>query len=549
MKRIFTLLSLGFTLFSTYVSAQENKYGELSGNFQSNTQFYVRDDRIGANTIQYQRQKSSADAWLFLNYKFQGFDISARYDVFNNSPLLNPQLAYTHTGIGYWSLRKSIGKLTLTAGYFYDQFGSGAAFRAFEDRLIGLDYAIQGIHARYEFSPTWYVKAFTGQQKGILSQDGQIDTRFTVSPQVVKGVYTEKSFAFKKGLNLNISGGAVNRTLDATTLNLLVSEIKSLPAGDRFQPKSNTYILTGAFSGNWKDFNFAGEYNYKTAEAMRNPFTTVLYNSPGSVLWGSVGYSKKGLGINAQYKRVENYQFRSSPNDLLLNGQLTYLPSITRQNVYRLLARYIPVVQNLGENAIQADILWTPNKKLTINLNFSWVDRLNGQHLYNEYYVDMLYKASRKLKIMVGLQSIFYSQAIYQLNPKAPNVHTITPFTEINYKLSRKKSLRLEAQYLQTKQDLGSFVNAILELTVSPHWSFSAGDMLNVAPVRTPETPQEVISKALVHYYNFFVSYQKNNTRFTLNYLKQVQGVNCTGGICRVEPAFSGLRLGIVTNF
>src|SRR5687767_5124278 len=103
MKRTYSLLFPLFILGANTLFAQENKYGEFSGNFQTNAQFYVRDDRIGANTIQYLRQKSSVDAWLFLNYKFQGFDITARYDVFNNSPLLNPQQAYTNGGIGYWS--------------------------------------------------------------------------------------------------------------------------------------------------------------------------------------------------------------------------------------------------------------------------------------------------------------------------------------------------------------------------------------------------------------------------------------------------------------
>jgi hypothetical protein len=38
-------------------------------------------------------------------------------------------------------------------------------------------------------------------------------------------------------------------------------------------------------------------------------------------------------------------------------------------------------------------------------------------------------------------------------------------------------------------------------------------------------------------------------TRVTAGYLKQPQGVNCTGGVCRVEPAFSGARVTLTTNF
>ncbi|MBX9448900.1 MAG: hypothetical protein KL787_03955 [Taibaiella sp.] len=45
------------------------------------------------------------------------------------------------------------------------------------------------------------------------------------------------------------------------------------------------------------------------------------------------------------------------------------------------------------------------------------------------------------------------------------------------------------------------------------------------------------------------MAYSKNAHRFSLAYVKQVEGINCTGGVCRYEPAFSGLRLGITSSF
>lgn len=548
-KTCFCLLSCLMSLSA--MAQEESKFGEFSGNFQSNTQIYLRDDRIGANTTQYLREKSSTDAWLFLNYKVAGFDINARYDVFNNTPLLNPQQAYTNSGIGYWNVGRRVGALHLTAGYFYDQIGSGTAFRAYEDRLIGIDYAVRGVKVQYDLSETWMIKAFTGQQKGFLNLSNNEDSRFSVTPQVVKGINTEKRFNLSEQFSIDVGTGLVNRTLDGSTINGLVTEINSLPLEQRFQPKSNTYIYTGYFTVNYKGFSWNAEYVGKTAEALRNPFSSRLFSSNGNVYFTSLGYSKTGLGINLQYKRVENFQFRNSPNYILLNGLVTYLPSITRQNVYRLLARYNPVVQELGENAFQADVVWSPSKKLTINANFSYVDAAYGEreHLFEEYYLEGVFKLNKKTKIQLGIQSVFYNQKVYELNPKAPNVRTITPFTDITYKLTSRQSIRFEAQYLHSEQDLGSFVNALVEYNIAPNWSFSVGDMVNVNPVRTPETPQEVISDDIVHYYNFFVAYNYRNTRFTANYLKQVQGVNCTGGICRVEPAFSGFRFGLTTNF
>ncbi|MBP6569691.1 MAG: hypothetical protein KA270_21115, partial [Saprospiraceae bacterium] len=37
--------------------------------------------------------------------------------------------------------------------------------------------------------------------------------------------------------------------------------------------------------------------------------------------------------------------------------------------------------------------------------------------------------------------------------------------------------------------------------------------------------------------------------RYSLRYVKQVEGVICSGGICRLEPAFSGFRFAMNTTF
>lgn len=171
-KTLLLITSLFVCLY--YVSAQnetdpskEDK-GEFSGNFQTNNQFYLRDDRIGASTTQYLKEKSSTDAWLFMSYKFKGFNFALRYDAFNNTPLFNPQAAYSNQGVGFWLVSKDIDKLNITVGYIYDQFGSGMTFRSYEDRNIGIDFAIQGARVIYNLSDNTRFKAFTGKQNSVL---------------------------------------------------------------------------------------------------------------------------------------------------------------------------------------------------------------------------------------------------------------------------------------------------------------------------------------------------------------------------------------------
>ncbi|MBT8326805.1 MAG: hypothetical protein KJP21_03715, partial [Bacteroidia bacterium] len=360
--------------------------GILSGNFQSNYSVFIKDSLIGATEAaspQYGRQISSAEAWLFMNYDYKGFHVGVRYDLFNNSNLLNPSGAYTGQGLGFWQIKKSIKDLELTVGSFYDQFGSGMLFRAFENRLIGIDYAMEGVRAKYKISDNFTVKAFTGKQKGFQ------DNRFGTSPQIIKGINTEKGFTSENGTSLNIGASAINRTLDENTMTGLVTEINSMPLEDRFYPKYNVYGMNGYFTLNWKDFGVNGEYNYKSKEAIRDNDGNLFFSN-GSILFGGVSYSKRklgknkkgGLGINAQYRRIENFPLTVSPYVSLLNGIVTYQPSFTRQASYRMLARYQAPAQALGEQAYQAEIVYSPTKKTSFQVNYSDIKTLEGKQLY-----------------------------------------------------------------------------------------------------------------------------------------------------------------------
>lgn len=567
MKR-FNLIVWAIFGFSGMVAAQSgqestDEKGQLSGNFQTNNQFYLRDDDIGANTTQYLHQKSSSEAWLFLNYKIKGFNMAFRFDAFNNTPLFNPQQAYSKSGMGFWQVSKDIQKFNVTVGYFYEQFGSGMSFRAYEDRNIGIDFAILGARVIYTPGENTQVKAFTGQQK----------FRFDIRESVIKGINAEHRFSLNEQTTWDIGGSVVNRTMDNVSMATVVSTLNAYPLADRFDPVYNTYLFQAYHTISRGKYSLMMEYNYKTREAILD-INNKLQNAAGQIYFGSFSYAGTGLGINAQFKRIEQFPFRTSPLEAQPppnNATVIYLPSITRQNTYRLLARYNSVVQELGENAAQLELTFKPTKKHQFNFNTSVVTTLNGMdfgkmnftwdtttRLFREVYIDFTHKVSKNFKYLIGIQNIGYNQTIYEARANAPYVDAITPFGEFTYKITPTKSFRFEWQYMRTKQDLGSFVNGILEFNMAPHWSFAAGDLINIeeGPLN-PSPSTGVIGRSLIndfifekdHYFNFFAGYTYKTTRVTAGVLKQPQGVNCTGGVCRVEPAFSGLRLGLLTNF
>jgi hypothetical protein len=208
-----------------------------------------------------------------------------------------------------------------------------------------------------------------------------------------------------------------------------------------------------------------------------------------SLSWGKskmkVGDSSQvSIGLNVQGRHVDHFTFKTSPRAILLDGLVSYLPSLTKQNTYRLMARYNAPGQDLGENGVQGEIECKIGSKkkikrffgeTRISFNASYVQSLasNGKYdsssskmkpiqLFREYNLEVVQNLGKD-KLKLGVQSILYNQARYEQEPEYEAVNTITPFFEWLHKTHSGKSLRVEGQFLYTKQDQGSFANIVLE--------------------------------------------------------------------------------------
>lgn len=528
MKR--ALLILLFSMSSLQNFAQQS--GQLSGNLQLNSYFFMKDSIIGASgTPLYEHFLSSDESWLNLNYSIMGFTAGIRADFFHNSNLFNPLSSYSDQGLGFWFINKEVKNLKITAGNFYDQFGSGIVFRSYEDRGLGVDYAVMGLKLEYKISDHWKIKGFTGRQKN----------QFLTYKPIMKGLNLEGDVPIGDNIRLIPGVAYMNRTIDQESMNSIVSTINTYPLEQRFCPMYNVYVMSAYNTLNYKNLSWYAEYAYKTHEAIYTA-SSKLEDKSGNVAYTSLSYSKKGFGVTAQYKRTENFVLRTSPNEALLNGVLNYLPSLTRQNTLRLLSRYNAAAQYLGEQAYEGDVIFTPKKGITVTLNYSKVDDLKNINLFQEIYGDVEFAVSKKFKPQIGFQTVNYNQEVYQNEPGVPVVKTLTPFIDATYKINKKKSLRAELQYLTSDQDYGSWAFGLVEFNIAPKFSFSVSDMYNIKP-----NPEKNPNK--LNYYNFFFGFTQNATRFSLSYLKQVEGYNCTGGVCRYEPAFSGVKMGITSTF
>jgi len=551
------ILLLALLLSASQVSAQ----GHLSGNLQLNANFYDKDPNIGTNTTHYREELSSTSGWFYLNYRIKGFNVIARFDGFHNSPVFDPQEAYSEQGLGFYQISKDIDDLSVTGGYFYEQFGSGLVFRAYEDRLLGIDNAVQGFRLNYDITDKLRVTAFTGKQK----------QRFSTFDAIVKGANLKKDLYLSDNIQLFPGIAFVNRTHGDQTIGNIADEIRTYnDFSKRFIPKYNVYAYSIYNQLNFNNFTWYMEYANKSREAIRNKAGDQFINRDGYALYHTLDYSRSGLGINLQYRKNRTYILKTTPYADQFRGRINFMPPIAKQHTMRLTGRYAPQTLPFGEEAYQADIKYSLDLYNTFNLNLSYIkdgqderlfsapavgfetitgnDNIHnpGQKLYQEINFNYYRRWSNTFKTKVGIQSVNYDRAVYQGKPSANMVKTITPFTEITYKFTRRKALRTELQYLSTEQDKGDFVFGLLEYTFSPHYSIAVSDMINTEPRRNGNL---LADQSWVHYYSVLGTYTKDQTRFSLGYVKRVQGIVCTGGVCRVEPAFSGVQLGVTTNF
>ncbi len=544
------LLKLVFVL-TVFIAPQKVSFaqGRLSGDIMMNVNFFRPDSAIGASgNPLYDNFLSGGEGWLGLRYADNnGFAAQVRFDAFQNSNLLNPAAAYTDAGIGMINLSKDYKNFNITAGHIYDQIGSGILLRSYEDRGLLIDNALFGFRATYNINDNWKVKGFTGQ----------IKQQFERYNPVIKALNVEGGFGVGESGYSTAGIGLLNRTMDQGSMDGVVSTINALPEGDRFIPNYNSYAGTIYNTLNIGNFTWYVEGAYKTEEAINNTVRKEFVNSAGNAVFSTLGYAIDKFGVNATFKRTDNFVQRTSPNETFIRGLYNWQPIVSPIRVQRVISRYSPQSQDFSEIAGSLNTFFSPTKDINVNLNYTHINTLNDSltrpngerdygptKLYREMYGEIEYRGIKNWIFHLGAQYMEYNQEVYQDKPDYPMVFSFTPFYEVIYKINKKNSIRMEGQYMMNKEDYGAWTFLLLEYNVSPKWSFALSDMYNIKP-------DGKLGEGLdpTHYPNVFIAYTKGPHRFTAQYVKQVEGINCTGGVCRFEPAFSGFKMGITSTF
>lgn len=532
--------------------AQNNflKNSRITGNFQTDGQYYIPDAAIGADTVE---NKVRANAYLNLNYSNGGFSAGFRYE-FYKYPLIDfEKLNYVGHGIPHYYAGYNHEYFEVVVGSFYEQFGNGLIYRSYENRNLGYDNATNGIKVVGKPYKGITITGIWGTQRNLFVKEGEIrgadlDLSFTDMIDKIK----------TSGFRFGIGGS-------------FVSKYEKDNDVEYYLPQNVAAWATRMNFG-YKDFNINAEYAYKFNDP--GALNNMIYK-PGHALFVTASYAMKGLGVYITGMRTDNMDYRTKRNAVSNNNIINYIPTITREHTYALPSMYPYASQALGQIGFQAQVNYQIPKKTKIGgkygtdimLNYS---RMHGikQQMVEEaianggdmagtdgytskffafgdlYYQDFNIEISRKFtkawKLALSYVFLTYNQSVIEGHVGEPNVNSHTVIADLTYKINNKHALRLELQHMYAKEHKGSWAYAQLEYTIAPKWFISVLDRWNYG---NPDPSKRI------HYYMVSGSFVYKTTKVTLNFGKQYEGILCVGGVCRAVPASYGVGLSVVTSF
>lgn len=543
------LFLLGVVSFR--VSAQEADYGNISGNFQADFQYYMDDEKIGAFAV---REKLLMNSYANFTYSLNNFSAGFRYEGYMNTLLGFPNQGGINDGVGIpyrWAMFTA-GDFEFTVGNFYEQFGSGLVLRTYEEKMLGIDNAFDGIRIKYNPYSGVFITGLAGQQRFYWEKCEGIVRAFDADFQLNQMI---KSIN-ESPLRLGFGGSFVSR-FQADN-----NPIYKLPEN----------VGAGAARVNlgYKGINLVSEYAYKINDPSAD--NNYIYK-PGEAFLINATYAGGGLGVLLETKWVDNMSFRSNRNASLTDLNINQLPEIAKGHAYSMPAYYPYATQPNGEWGVQGEIMYRikRNTKLggkygtSVAINYSRIHAIDkqqandstpigftgtygyqsslfsiGEELYfQDINVEISRRWTRKFSSSFVFMNLFYNYDVIRGVKDYDNVLANIAVADFTYKFTPQIALRTEFQALFTKQDKGDWGMMLIEFSI-PGWFFTVFDNWNYG------NPMEDLR---LHYLNVGFGHTKGSTRISLNYGKQREGVMCIGGVCRIVPASNGLMLSVSSTF
>lgn len=532
----------------------------LTGTLQ--TEFLIPVDDDGLGILHDNRDIYEADVlnntYFDLTLNAPYLSIGARFE-WAKWPLPGYEDKFDGWGVPYIWATARYKWASLTVGDYYEQFGSGLILRTYEERSLGIDNALRG--GRLKLAPTngLVFTALAGKQRYYWEHNSSWIWGADVEWNLAESF--RRAFGSDYGVTLGFS--YVGKHEKETT-------VKSIDQLHRLNLPENTAAFDARVRVKLHDFSVLLEGATKNNDpSVDNNFT---YRR-GTAMLASLTYSSRGFSALLQAKRSDAMSWRSDRALTGISGFINNLPPFTMTQTYALAAMYPYATQADGEWAYQAEFRYLCKRGTLLGGKYGTSVRLSGSlinaldrpwpqgvsHEPTSYepgtdglgapfwkagslnYADVNLEINKKLTRSFSLTLFYMFQKFNQAvvwghGTNGDMVNSNIFIVESQWKIKRSTQLRFEAQYLHTKQDLGDWIAATLELSLAPHWMFTVTDMQNF-------NDNPAFGPTKKNYYSFGVTYTYLRNRFYVAYGRTREGYNCSGGICRYVPASKGFTV------
>lgn len=492
--------------------------GQLSGSYETNTIGYFRDGAIAGSAPD---DAFGSNNYLKADYSLGRFSAGLQADAYLPALYgyeLGQQKNYKAFFLSSKYMQWQDECFSFRVGDIFDQFGNGLVFRAYEDRQLGFNNAVEGVRAVCDFGRFFRVKGIFGRPR----------------------LYTEYAAAWVRGADFSLSLADLVGW-DSVLLEMEGSFVNRYDAGNTvvlLESSPNVNLASARLNFGAGGFALRSEYVAK---------------SEGQAAYCEMEYGRKGFSASATFRMLDRMNTVLTMDGSGTCNTLNYLPALSRQHTY-MLANLEPCQVNAeGELAGQADVYYTlrsrsdrrkywifhANASMSYTLRPEQSSTGKREILWREFGADVERQWNARWKT-----ALLYTRQ--EWNP----THGVRHRTYVSHvfvgdathKFDKKKSLRVELQYLLSADYQGDWVAGLAEFSLAPRWSFFVQDMYNLEATEDNDFKR-------IHYCNGGFGYTHGRTRIQLSYGRNRAGFVCSGGVCRYSPAYTGINLALTSSF
>lgn len=523
--------------------------GRLTGSVQSDVLVPSNPDNYDSPLL--------TNTYTDLTLRSKYFEAGTRLE-FLLYPLPGFEKDFRGWGVPHLHVTGHLGKVELTVGDIYDQFGSGLVFRTYESRPLGIDNALRGGRLVMTALPGVTLKVLGGLQRRYWQHNKGYVIGGDATLNIDKWIGSMSAHDSQLALGFSM----VNKHEPAEGAPTM---LRTETDAEGF-PQLNLYTLhvpENVQAGDMRLLYQHGGWNVLAEYAMKSHDPSAdngwIYRH-GKALLLSSSWSKSGMSALVQVKRSEDMAFRSRRDMVGLSSFINHLPAFTMQHTYALAALYPYATQYApGEWAFQTEIAYTFPKGSSLGGRYGTALSLHASHIrsltvsesmsqneprmgsageqmdfwpgekvfYQDINVQLSKRINRGTKINLMYMNQFYDKTVVE--GEGGMIHSHIFVAEGRFNLSRNMVLRCEGQYLHTRQDVGDWWYALAEVSLHTAWMLSVSDMYN---------PQ-----GNDHYPRVGLTWTGGSHRVMAAFGRTKAGFNCAGGVCRYVPESKGLSL------